>query len=109
MLRIRKASLEGLGYVVTTALSAPDAITILENIVVTAVLLDYKQEGLDAQAVASHIKQRFPNIRVILLSAYTDLPQGMLRIVDEYVTKTEPVERLREVIERRSESRKQCA
>jgi hypothetical protein len=32
-----------------------------------AVLLEYKHEGMDVEAVACHIKQRFPNLPIILL------------------------------------------
>jgi hypothetical protein len=45
---------EHLGLAGVTATSAPTAIAVLEKIDVTAVLLDYKLEGLDAEAVAFH-------------------------------------------------------
>ncbi|MGA9134567.1 MAG: hypothetical protein WB384_21400 [Candidatus Sulfotelmatobacter sp.] len=34
---------------------------------VAAVLLEYKHEGMDAEAVACHIKQPFPKVPIILL------------------------------------------
>jgi CheY-like chemotaxis protein len=72
----------------------------LENASVTAVLLEYKQEGMDAEAVASHIKQRFPNLPIILLSAYSEMPERILWLVDDYVMKSELPERLVPIIER---------
>jgi hypothetical protein len=42
---------------------------ILEERSAVAVLLEYKQEGMDAEALACLIKQRFPNLPIILLSA----------------------------------------
>jgi CheY-like chemotaxis protein len=65
-----------------------------------SVLLEYKQEGMDAEAVACHIKQRFPTLPIILLSAYSEMPQRILWLVDEYVMKSELPERLVPIIER---------
>jgi len=67
---------------------------------VAAVLLEYKQEGMDAEAIACHIKQRFPNLPIILLSAYSEMPERILWLVDEFVMKSELPERLVPIIER---------
>ncbi|MFB3815645.1 MAG: response regulator [Terriglobales bacterium] len=100
LLQVRKAKLERLGYSVATATNALTAMAILQNTAVAAVLLDYKLEGMDAEAVAFHIKQRFPNQPIVLLSAYSKTPERLLWLVDEYVMRSEPLERLTEVIER---------
>ncbi len=100
LLRIRKTSLEHLGFAVVTATSAATAIAALEKSEVAAALLDYKHEGLDAEAVAFHIKQRFPDKPVLLLSAYSDMPERILWLVDDYVMKSEPLERVVEVVQR---------
>ncbi len=63
-------------------------------------LVDYKSEGMHAEAVAYLIKQRFPNEPIILLSAYSEMPERILWLVDEYVMRREPLERLARVIER---------
>jgi hypothetical protein len=55
---------------------------------------------MDVEAVAFHIKQRFPNLPIILLSAYCDMPERILWLVDEYVMKSELPERLVPVIDR---------
>jgi hypothetical protein len=55
---------------------------------------------MDAEAVACHIKQRFPNLPIILLSAYVDMSERILRLVDEYLMKSDLPERLVWVIER---------
>jgi CheY-like chemotaxis protein len=72
----------------------------LEETLVDAVLLEYKQEGMDAEAVACHIKQQFPKLPIILLSAYSEMPERILWLVDEYVMKSELPERLVLIIER---------
>lgn len=72
----------------------------LETSEVAAVLMDYKPEGMDAEAVAMHIKRRFPRQQIVLLSAYSDLPERILWLVDEYVMRSEPPERWMQVVER---------
>ena len=99
-LELRKATLESHGYCVKIASSGHTAIKMLEETSVAAVLLEYKQEGMDAEAVACHIKQRFPNLPIVLLSAYCDMPERILWLVDEYVMKSELPERLVPIIER---------
>jgi len=102
VLELRKATLESHGYCVKVATSSRTAMKILEEAeaLVSAVLLEYKLEGMDAEAVASHIKQRYPDLPVILLSAHTETPQRLLWLVDEYVMKSELQERLVPIIER---------
>ncbi len=86
-LELRKATLESHGYCVRIASSGHAAMKMLEEVSVVAVLLDYKLEGMDAEAVASHIKQRFPDLPIILLSSYSEMPERILWLVDEYVMK----------------------
>lgn len=100
MLEIRKATLESHGYRVKLASSVYTVMKMLKTTSVLAVLLEYKQEGMDAEAVASHIKQRFPDLPIILLSAYSEMPERILWLVDDYVMKSELPERLVPIIER---------
>ena len=100
MLQVRKTNLEPLGYSVVTANAASTAIAMLEKTAVDAVLVEYRLEGMDAEAVAFHIKQRFPNQPIVLLSAYSDMPERILWLVDDYIMKAEPLERLAAVVER---------
>jgi DNA-binding NtrC family response regulator len=100
MLELRKATLESQGYCVKLASSGYTAIKTLEETSVAAVLLEYKQEGIDAEAVACHIKQRFPSLPIILLSAYCEMPERILWLVDDYVMKSEMPQRLIPIIER---------
>lgn len=99
-LALRKETLESHGYSVKIASSSLTAIEMLEESSVAVVLLDYKQEGVDAEATACHIKQRFPNLPIILLSAYFEMPERILWLVDDYVMKSELPERLVPIIER---------
>jgi CheY-like chemotaxis protein len=99
VLALRKATLESRGYCVKIASSGYTALKLLEDASLAAVILEYKMEGMDAEAVAYHIKQRFPNLPIILLSAYSEMPERILWLVDEYVMKSELPERLVRVIE----------
>jgi len=100
LLDLRKATLESYGYRVKIASSGYAAIRLLQEASVAAVLLEYKVEGIDAEAVACHIKQRFPTLPIILLSAYSETPERILWLVDEYVMKSELPEGLARVLQR---------
>jgi CheY-like chemotaxis protein len=99
-LELRKTTLESHGYCVKIASSSYAAMQLLEEASIAAVLLEYKLEGMDAEAVACHIKQRFPHLPIVLLSAYSELPERILWLVDEYVMRSELPERLVPIIER---------
>jgi len=99
-LALRKATLESHGYCVEIASTGNAALKMLEEARVAAVLLEYKLEGMDAEAIACHIKQRFPTLPIILFSAYSEIPERILWLVDEYVMKSELAERLIPAIER---------
>jgi len=98
LLKLRKGSLEQQGYEVETATNAITAIKAMAKHPAAAVLLDYKLEGVDAQALAYLIKQRHPHVPIVLLSAYSEMPESLLWLVDEYVMKSEPVDKLAEII-----------
>ena len=100
LLDVRQTTLESRGYCVKTASSGYTTMKMLEETSVVAILLEYKLEGMDAEAVASHIKQRFPNLPIILLSAYSEMPERVLWLVDEYLMKSDLPERLVRIIER---------
>jgi CheY-like chemotaxis protein len=100
VLALRKATLESHGYCVKVASSGRAALKMLEETPVSAVLLEYRLEGMDAEAIACHIKKRFPSLPIILLSAYSDMPERILWLVDEYVMKSELPERLVPILER---------
>ncbi len=105
LLQVRKANLELLGFSVVTATTVYASIAVLENTAIDAVLMEYKSEGMDSEAVAFHIRQRFPRQPIILFSAYSDVPERVLWLFDEYVMRSEPIERLAQIIERVARAR----
>ena len=100
LLQLRQAMLEDHGYAVVTAKDATTALAQLQTLAIAAVILEYKSEGMDAEALAWLIKRNFPQQRVILLSAYSDVPERVLWLVDDYVMRSEPLDGLLHVIER---------
>ncbi len=109
LLQVRKAYFEHLGFSVVTATSVAAALAVLEKMAIDAVLMDYKPEGMDSEAVAFHIKHRFPQQPIILLSAFFEMPQRILWLVDEYVMRSEPPERIVQVIDALTRSRARLA
>jgi DNA-binding NtrC family response regulator len=105
LLQVRKSNLEPFGFSVVTATTVSAAIAVLGNMAIDAVLMEYKSEGMDSEAVAFHIRHRFPRQLIILLSAYSDIPERVLWLVDEYVMRSEPIERLAQIIERVTRAR----
>jgi CheY-like chemotaxis protein len=64
VLEIRKATLESHGYCANTASNGHTALKMLEETTVAAVLLEYKLEAMDAEAVAPAISSNgFPTCR----------------------------------------------
>jgi DNA-binding NtrC family response regulator len=106
VLELRKAALEPHDYCVKIAHSSYSAMRILDEAPVAAVLLEYTLEGMDAEAVAFHIKQRFPGLPVIMISAYSEMPERILWLVDEYVMKSELPDGLVRIIERATRPKK---
>jgi len=99
LLALRKATLESYGYRVEVASSSYAAMELLKKAAVAAVLLEYKLEGLDSEAVAFHIKQQFPQLPVILLSGFSEIPERILWLADEYVMKSELPEGLARILQ----------
>jgi CheY-like chemotaxis protein len=106
VLELRKAVLEFHGYRVKLASSSYTAMKMLDETSFAAVLLEYNEDGMDAEAAACHIKQRFRNLPIILLSAYSETPERILWLVDEYVMKSEMPEGLVRAIERATHRRR---
>ncbi len=100
VLQLRRQNLERFGYSVLMASNANSAVSLLEKTPVAVVLVEYKSEGIDAEAVAHHIKGRFPTQPIVLLSAYSAIPERILWLVDEYVMRSDPIETLIKRIER---------
>jgi CheY-like chemotaxis protein len=86
-LAVRKMLLESQGYEVHTATSGREGLAIFARHRVRAVVLDYAMPEMNGAEVAAALKHLDPAVRVLLYSAYVDLPKEELRWVDAYATK----------------------
>jgi CheY-like chemotaxis protein len=86
-LRVRKMLLEREGYEVLTALSGPEGLQLFAGNTVEAVVLDYSMPGMNGDEVAAEMKSLKPEVKILLLSAYVDLPEEALRNVDRRAVK----------------------
>jgi DNA-binding NarL/FixJ family response regulator len=50
-------------------------------------VLDYAMPEMNGDVVAAALKRLDPAVKILLYSAYVDLPQEVLRWVDAYCTK----------------------
>jgi CheY-like chemotaxis protein len=92
-LKLRKQLLEMYGYSVLTASSGIDGLRLLsEGESVDLVLLDYAMPEMTGDQVAEELKRLHPRIRVVIMSGFPDLPEGLLGTVDGFVRKGEDPE-----------------
>ncbi len=89
-LSVRKMLLESRGYRVFTAEGGADALVLFSSEDIDLVILDYLMPGMNGDIVAQRMKGLRPDLPIIMLSAYVDLPSETLALVDKSVTKGEP-------------------
>jgi CheY-like chemotaxis protein len=87
-LKLRKRLLESAGYSVVTAESGADALRILaEAQSVDLVMLDYVMPGMKGDELAEKLREQYPNLRLMAVSAVGQLPLRLLRAVDSHLQK----------------------
>ena len=95
---------------VTTAESGPQALDILENILVDIMILDVKMPGMDGLEVLRRVKQKHPSIQVILLSGHPSVDaalEGIKLGASEYMKKPAEIEELATTIRHLYEERQE--
>jgi len=101
-LKLRATILETYGYSAHTATGASDALSTAERKHVDIAVLDYNMPIMNGCALASHLKESYPQLKVILLSAALCIPAHEMRSVDKFVSKTAGVPELLDAIARLS-------
>lgn len=91
-LQIRRIVLERAGYCVKTATDGPSGLKAFLDERVDAVILDYFMPGMDGGAVALELRRLRPQVPILLLSAYINLPVEITRIVNCTVLKGDGAE-----------------
>ena len=88
-LAVRKMLLESQGYEVLTATSAREGLALFAHHRVAAVVLDYAMPEMNGGEVAAYIKRLDPAVKILLFSAYVNIPEEELQWVDAYAIKGE--------------------
>jgi CheY-like chemotaxis protein len=88
-LKVRRILLERSGYTVLTAQSGPEGLEIFAEQPVEAVVLDYSIPGMHGAEIAGRMRKVKPEVPILLLSAYLDLPNEVTSLVNVYMTKGE--------------------
>ena len=96
---LRKEVLEGCGHTVLTAADGFAAVEIAEQTPLSLVVLDYRMDGMDGEAIAKVLKSRRPETPIIMLSSY-DMPSHVLELVDASISKGESPEVLIKTVSR---------
>jgi two-component system, OmpR family, alkaline phosphatase synthesis response regulator PhoP len=88
--RALKRQFEAEGFTVELASDGPAGVAALRANATTAVILDLRLPGMPGRDVCREMKQQFPSIPVIILSAAADVMDKVLLLelgADDYVTK----------------------
>jgi two-component system response regulator HydG len=91
------------GYAVETAASGEEALEALEARPFDLMLLDVKMPGLDGLAVLERVRERHPDLQVIMITAYGSIEtavQAMKQGARDYLLKPFDPEHLMLVVER---------
>src|SRR6266568_3462891 len=86
-LEVRKVVLQRQGYEVLTATSGRDALKLFAANEISAVILDYSMPEMNGGEVAAELKRLNPGVKILLLSAYLDLPEEVSQYVDARAVK----------------------
>lgn len=86
-LMVRKMLLELQGHRVITALSGHEGLELFVANPIEAVVLDYSMPGMNGDQVAAEMKRLKPEVKILLLSAFVDLPADALKCVDKRAVK----------------------
>jgi CheY-like chemotaxis protein len=95
-LEIRKAVLERAGYQVLTAVDGPSGLSLFRGNMIDGVVLDYYMPEMNGGAVAEAMRRERPEIPIMLLSAYINLPTEVVELADVTVLKGEGPQELLE-------------
>lgn len=99
-LELRKAELEAFGFSVAIAHSAAEGIRLLDVLPIAVVVLEHKSEGMDAQAVAFHVRHKDPKLPIIVISAFVGSRAQAQEWADVFVLKGTHLRELADIIRR---------
>ncbi|MBI5212855.1 MAG: response regulator [Nitrospirae bacterium] len=106
ILKLYKAELEEEGYAVVTANSGQEALDIFESENPDIVTLDILMPDIDGIQVLRQMKEKRPEIPIIMLTAYDYRDDFSVWVSDAYVVKSSDLASLKATIKQVVESRK---
>ena len=89
-LTAEKALLESAGFRVLSASSGREAMATLRREQIDIVLMDYWMPGMNGITAAQNMKAVKPEVPIIFVSAYSELPGETVGIAECWVTKSAP-------------------
>lgn len=98
-----KMSLEHEGYIVETFLNAGPALERLKEKRFDVVVTDYKMKGIDGMEVLRTVKERYPETRVIMITAFANLDAAIEALrgdVDNFFPKPVKISELKASIQK---------
>ncbi len=96
-----REELEEEGYEVYSAMNGPEALEQVEKVQPDLVVLDINMPGMDGIEVLRKIKEKHPQLPVILCSAYPEYKQDLASWAsDDYIVKSFDLTELKESIKR---------
>ncbi len=96
-----REELEEEGYEVHSAMDGPAALELVEEVKPDVVVLDINMPGMDGIEVLRQIKEKHPQMPVILCSAYPEYKQDLASWAsDDYIVKSFDLTELKESIKR---------
>jgi CheY-like chemotaxis protein len=93
ILKVRQLLFSAAGYSVRTARSGEEALRLLAEateVDVDLVLLDYLMPGMNGDELAAKLRERYPTLRLVAVSAVEQLPPAFLNSVDRHAQKGDP-------------------
>jgi CheY-like chemotaxis protein len=94
-----KLLLKRQGYEVLTATDGKEALQVFVSHPVDLVLLDYHMTEMNGDVAARHMKACKPDVPVAISSADDCAPRDTLKTDDAFVSNSEPIPRLLEIVD----------
>ena len=95
---LRAQILERFGYAVIASTHPMLALDIACDQTIDAALLDYHMPQMNGAELSANIRKKAPNVKIIMLSGCSDIPESDLAYVDSFVPKGEGMTQLLKVL-----------